>query len=90
MRLWIPPALRIYPGDTVRSRTYDTTGRDAKIPHGMGGNPETGPFYIEGAIPGDTLMVKLNLDINIVIVLFGHGGILGRLDALWRRGRARR
>ena len=26
----------------------------------------------------------------IVIVLFGHGGILGRLDALWRRARARR
>jgi amidase len=56
----IPSALRIFPGDTVRSRTYDTTGRDAKIPHGSGGNPETGPFYIEGALPGDTLVVKLN------------------------------
>ena len=33
----------------------------------MGGNPETGPFYIEGAQPGDTLVVhivrlKLNRD----------------------------
>jgi len=25
-----------------------------------GGNLETGPFYIEGALPGDTLVVKLN------------------------------
>jgi acetamidase/formamidase len=24
----------------------------------MGGNPETGPFYVEGAMPGDTLSVK--------------------------------
>jgi len=24
----------------------------------MGGNPETGPFYLEGAMPGDTLTVK--------------------------------
>src|SRR6185369_347979 len=39
----IPPVLRIFPGDTVRSRSYDTTGRDAKILHGSGGNPETGP-----------------------------------------------
>ena len=26
---------------------------------GRGGNPETGPFYIEGAEPGDTLVVQL-------------------------------
>jgi acetamidase/formamidase len=26
----------------------------------MGGNPLTGPFYVEGAIPGDTLVIKLN------------------------------
>src|SRR5262249_40515941 len=25
-----------------------------------GGNPLTGPFYIDGAFPGDTLVVKLN------------------------------
>ena len=56
----IPPALRVFPGDTVRSRTIDTTGPDMKLPRGSGGNPETGPFYIEGALPGDTLVVKLN------------------------------
>ena len=36
----------------------------ARIPRACddlgGGNPETGPFYIEGAFPGDTLVVKLN------------------------------
>jgi amidase len=54
-----PPALRIFPGDTVRTRTYDASGRDndRRTP---GGNLETGPFYIEGALPGDTLVVKLN------------------------------
>src|SRR5205085_4736080 len=26
----------------------------------LGGNPETGPFYIEGAVPGDTLKVHFN------------------------------
>jgi acetamidase/formamidase len=34
----------------------DSGGRDAKLEaRGGGGNPETGPFYIEGAEPGDTL-----------------------------------
>jgi amidase len=26
----------------------------------MGGNPETGPFYVEGAMPGDTLAIRLD------------------------------
>jgi amidase len=54
------PVLRIYPGDTVRTRTVDND-RDAKATrYGVGGNPSTGPFYVEGALPGDTLVVKLN------------------------------
>jgi acetamidase/formamidase len=28
-------------------------GRDAGVRRSMGGNPETGPFYVEGAMPGD-------------------------------------
>jgi amidase len=54
----IPPVLHIFPGETVRTRTYDQSGRDAdrRTP---GGNLETGPFYVEGALPGDTLAVKL-------------------------------
>ncbi len=54
-----PPALRIFPGDTVRTRTFDASGRDNER-RTPGGNLETGPFYIEGALPGDTLVVKLN------------------------------
>ena len=54
----ITPVLHIFPGDTVRTRTFDQSGRDAdrRTP---GGNLETGPFYVEGALPGDTLAVRL-------------------------------
>ena len=54
-----PPVLRIFPHDTVRTRTFDASGRDSER-RAAGGNLETGPFYIEGALPGDTLVVKLN------------------------------
>jgi acetamidase/formamidase len=56
----IEPVLRINPGDTVKTTTIDAGGRDAKdVPRSMGGNPQTGPFYVEDAMPGDTLVVKL-------------------------------
>src|SRR5580658_11019905 len=55
------PALRIKPGDTVVTYTIDARGFDsAGVQRSQGGgNPETGPFYIEGAEPGDTLVVHL-------------------------------
>jgi amidase len=57
----IAPALHVNPGDTVRTTTVDAGGRDAKgTRRSNGGNPETGPFYVEGAIPGDTLVIKFN------------------------------
>jgi len=57
----IAPALRIFPGDTVRTWTVDAGGVDSKgVTRSPGGNPQTGPFYVEGALPGDTLVVKLN------------------------------
>jgi len=57
--IWTP-VLRLRPGDTVRTRTFDND-RDAKATRlGVGGNPSTGPFYVEGAMPGDTLVVRLN------------------------------
>jgi len=57
----IPPVLHIFPGDTVRTWTVDAGGVDSKgVRRSQGGNPETGPFYIEGALPGDTLIIKLN------------------------------
>jgi acetamidase/formamidase len=55
----ISPALHVNPGDTIKTWTVDAGGRDAKgVRRSNGGNPETGPFYIEGAMPGDTLAVK--------------------------------
>ncbi|MDX2149614.1 MAG: acetamidase/formamidase family protein [Bryobacteraceae bacterium] len=56
-----PAVLRIAPGDTVRTWSVDAGGVDAKgTRRSRGGNPLTGPFYVEGALPGDTLAVKLN------------------------------
>lgn len=55
-----PPALRIKPGDRVVTKTIDASGMDwnGKMV-ASGPNPETGPFYIEGAEPGDVLVVTL-------------------------------
>ncbi|GMV31862.1 MAG: hypothetical protein AMXMBFR59_39870 [Rhodanobacteraceae bacterium] len=54
------PVLTIWPGDSVRTKTIDSGGVDE---HGntvaLYGNPQTGPFYIAGAEPGDTLAVHL-------------------------------
>jgi acetamidase/formamidase len=54
-----PPALRIKPGDRVITRTIDAGGSDesGKQVASIGPNPEIGPFYIEGAEPGDALVV---------------------------------
>jgi amidase len=54
------PVLRIADGDTVITITVDAGGYDKNdVQITKGGNPQTGPFYIEGAEPGDTLVVKL-------------------------------
>ncbi len=54
------PVLRIWPGDTVRTSTVDAAGVDkAGKSRSLGGNPQTGPFYVEGAMPGDVLAVHV-------------------------------
>ncbi len=54
------PVLHVFPGDTVHTETVDAGGSDSHGSHRvMGGNPLTGPFYVEGAMPGDALVVKL-------------------------------
>ena len=55
-----PPLLRIKPGDTVRTKTVDAAGVDEKgvRRHPESGNPLTGPFFVEGAEPGDALAVQ--------------------------------
>ena len=65
------PVLQIAPGDTVHTTTVDAGGTDERgVKRVLGGNPETGPFYIETAWPGDTLVVhfkriRLNRDYAI-------------------------
>jgi len=55
-----PPVLRIKPGDRVVTKTIDAEGFDyTNTKLSDGGNPQTGPFYIEGAEPGDVLIVRL-------------------------------
>ena len=63
------PVMRLKPGDIVETYTErtdtgyyrqfgDTVPKDAP-PNPYLPNPNTGPFYIEGAEPGDTLAVRL-------------------------------
>jgi acetamidase/formamidase len=55
------PVLRIASGDTVITKTVDNAGRDSSDKQiTPGGNPQTGPFYLEGAEPGDTLAVRFD------------------------------
>jgi len=55
------PVLHIRAGDTVQTWTIDALGRDSNgIKREHGGNPLTGPFYIEDAMPGDVLAVTLD------------------------------
>ena len=56
----IKPVMRIWPGDTVRTKTVDAGGVDERTKtRVLGGNPQTGPFYVEGAMPGDVLVVRI-------------------------------
>jgi amidase len=55
----VKPALNIFPGDIVHTWTADAGGVDAKGVQHRGGDSNIGPFYIEGALPGDTIAVHL-------------------------------
>ena len=55
-----PPALRIKPGDRVVTKTVDAGGVDWNGKTvATGPNPQTGPFFVEGAEPGDMLVVTI-------------------------------
>ncbi len=83
----IEPVLRIAPGDTVRTTTVDAGGRDAKgVRRSMGGNPETGPFYVEGAFPGDTVAIRFRrIRLNRASAASGRAVVLPALDAGYAR-----
>ncbi|MEM7535453.1 MAG: acetamidase/formamidase family protein [Chloroflexota bacterium] len=58
---WHEPVLHIGDGDTVVTTTVDARGAGADdIVVTARPNPMTGPFYVEGAEPGDTLAVHLD------------------------------
>src|SRR5436305_1371050 len=63
------PVARLKPGDILETNTVDCFGNAVKKPGDTlsmapGDNPLSGPFYIEGAEPGDMLAVKI-LDIQV-------------------------
>jgi amidase len=63
------PVARLKSGDVLDTNTLDCFGNAIQKPTDTlsmvkGDNPLTGPFYIEGAEPGDTLAVKI-LDLHV-------------------------
>ena len=55
------PVLTVGSGDTVVTTTVDAGGWDADGNQiGPRGNPQTGPIFVEGAEPGDTLKVTFD------------------------------
>ena len=64
-----PPVATVKPGDIIDTNTFDCFGNVIQKPGDTlakvkGDNPLTGPFYVEGAEPGDTLVVKI-LDLTV-------------------------
>src|SRR5215472_4623017 len=58
------PVARLRSGDILETNTVDCFGNAIQKPGdtlsmSKGDNPLTGPFYMEGAEPGDTLAVKI-------------------------------
>jgi amidase len=72
------PIARLKPGDILDTNTLDCFGNAVKKPGdtlsmSKGDNPLTGPFYIDGAQAGDTLVVKildLQVDVDHGVVAF--------------------
>jgi acetamidase/formamidase len=56
-----PVLARIRPGETVSTKTIDASGRDENgMVRANPPNPLTGPFFVEGAEPGDALVVRFD------------------------------
>jgi amidase len=98
------PVLTIWPGDSVATTTVDSGGVDEKgVTRALYGNPQTGPFFVAGAVPGDTLAVhlkrlRLNRDyadsLDSIVGRAQTGALAARASALgkpvrWQLDRAR-
>ena len=58
------PVATVKPGNIIDTKTFDCFGNVIQKPGDalskvQGDNPLTGPFFVEGAEPGDTLAVKI-------------------------------
>ena len=84
----IEPVLHIWPGDTVRTWTVDAGGVDAQgRTRSLGGNPQTGPFYVEGAMPGDLLVFRVKtLRLNRASAISDDGLVERAITADWAAG----
>jgi acetamidase/formamidase len=63
----LPAVMHLRPGDTIDTTTVDADGKalEAAGLKVQGPNPLTGPFYVDGAEPGDTLQIRfLQIDVN--------------------------
>jgi acetamidase/formamidase len=64
-----PPVATVKPGNILEANSLDCFGNALQKPGDSfslvkGDNPLTGPFYIDGAEPGDTLVVRI-LDLQV-------------------------
>ena len=65
-----PAVAHVHSGDIIEANTLDCFGDAIQHPGdtlamAKGDNPLTGPFYIDGAEPGDTLAIRfLSLEVN--------------------------
>lgn len=74
-----PPVLRLKAGDILETWTHSAFGDfvdhpDTSSPEDFRPNPNTGPFYVEGAEPGDTLVVRLLKIEPATDIAYGYAG----------------
>jgi amidase len=74
-----PPVAAIEPGATLCFETWDartgTVTSEAHLldkPHPKGPNPTTGPVFVRGAAPGDSLIVEI---LDIALASHGYTGL---------------
>jgi len=65
----VPPVAYLKPGDILETNTLDALGNAIQKPGdtlslSKGDNPLTGPFYVDGVQPGDTLEIRI-LDLQV-------------------------